>query len=1060
MPARRRASPYPRFGRRLFAAALFAGSLSQSLPAAAQQAAFVVGSVVDATTREPLANIRIIATSPSLPGEQAAISDARGHYFIGQLPPGEYTLRATPTVYKSASLTGITLRGGATVRVDMPLVLIDSEAGLERPHPPRAFTIDIGSPAVAVPITKPFAARLPLGEPGALKGFAQSSFEQPALIAPGAFNDPYGVSLSGASSPENRYAIDGLSVSDPAFGLLATPLPMEFASEIRVLTGGISPALGRFTGGAIEVTTKSGGNEIHGSLWTSVTPGAFEGSRTEIPRAPSTIQTSSELSSTRRFGVELGGPILRDRLWFYAGLSPFSTRHNLKRSLFRLVPDATGSLAADAPREPIPAATKTYYADQRGLQYIGKLTYQITDDTRAALSVFGSQETSGGDGSFGLNPLSGQIEVADITGAFSSIANTFHTGTNGASLRLSSAIPALGLHVDGGAGWHHTKRSIRAADGTSLGSGEGLASVAQVTYRRSPQFNIDSHGIEDFERVPGDVCKTVPQPFDSNPMGRTTCPVPLYTLGGPGLLDESALNRYQGNIVVTAFFHALGRHAARAGADLEIATYIHREGFSGGRQLRESLSGSSFLDTRFGYPSSQPRMPVTLDSIESESISTSPGGFLQYDWTIAGAVTLSAGLRFDAQQLSGSNGDLALPFQLSPRIGAIYDITNAGRSRLFANFARYNENVPLHLADRNFPGQPRIQGAYGDSCDPSTPAGQSSNACTGTSNLVPIGPQGTASEFWPVLDNGRRTDIDGDISPQSLNEIVLGGELEIVQGARAGLYYTRRWMNTIIEDASLDDGATFVLVNPGRGRASDFPEATRDYDAFTASIEKDFSDGWLARATYTASHLRGNYPGLFRPETGQLSPNITSEFDLPSLVQNRDGPLPGDRTHRILLFGAKDLRVARWLIATLGASYRAASGAPTNYLGSHFAFGAGETFILSRGSGERLPWTHSIDARLAASFQLGGRRALIIEADIWNIFNFQAATAVDENYTFADVSPVLGGSPESIDCNLPFCPLLYSDGTPFNPIDRNPNFGKPTAYQPPRAVRISARLEF
>jgi hypothetical protein len=104
--------------------------------------------------------------------------------------------------------------------------------------------------------------------------------------------------------------------------------------------------------------------------------------------------------------------------------------------------------------------------------------------------------------------------------------------------------------------------------------------------------------------------------------------------------------------------------------------------------------------------------------------------------------------------------------------------------------------------------------------------------------------------------------------------------------------------------------------------------------------------------------------GLFRPETGQLDPNINSDFDLQSLLLNRTGYLPGDTRHALKMFVAGEIPLPSNQAIQLGGSFRASSGTPTNYLGSHFLYGPDEAFILPRGSGQRLPWTFRIDTNI------------------------------------------------------------------------------------------------
>src|SRR5262249_39998172 len=154
---------------------------------------------------------------------------------------------------------------------------------------------------------------------------------------------------------------------------------------------------------------------------------------------------------------------------------------------------------------------------------------------------------------------------------------------------------------------------------------------------------------------------------------------------------------------------------------------------------------------------------------------------------------------------------------------------------------------------------------------------------------------------------------------------------------------------------------TFFIGNPGEGMARDFPKAVRDYDAMTLHFTKIFTDEWLAQMSYTLSYLRGNYAGLFRPETGQLGPNINSDFVLQSLIPNRTDPLPDDRRHQIKVFVAKDWRITpkQWVLT--GFRTTAHSGEPTSTLGSHDLYGLDEVYILERGSQTRLPWNYRAD---------------------------------------------------------------------------------------------------
>jgi hypothetical protein len=405
---------------------------------------------------------------------------------------------------------------------------------------------------------------------------------------------------------------------------------------------------------------------------------------------------------------------------------------------------------------------------------------------------------------------------------------------------------------------------------------------------------------------------------------------------------------------------------------------------------------------------------------------------------------------------------LSLPNQWSPRLGAIYDFTQQGRSKVFASYARFYESVPLDLVDRSFPGERRIGSthAFQDNpaagitgCDPRDPS-QQRIECRRESSRIITGAPYDPNQRWANI-GGDKVPVDPETQPQSTDEIVFGGEYEILANGRIGASYTRRWLNNAIEDMSRDDGQTYFIGNPGSGFATDFPKAERNYQSFTLYFNKAFADLWLAQVSYTFSSLQGNINGLFNPETQQLDPNINSDFDLVSLLPNRYGPLRGDRSHQFKAFGAKEFVLSGNMSINLGLTYRFSSGPPVNYLGSHPTYGTGEAYILPRGSGGRMAGVHNVDARLGFNYRASKDILLSIGVDVFNVFNFQDEIARDENYTLADVQPIPGGTVGDLPGKL-----RYADGTPFSSEDINPNFNKPIAYQAPRSIRIGAKVSF
>jgi hypothetical protein len=1053
---------------------------------AQQGAAVLTGTIVDASNKQPIGDVVVTVTSPALQGEQTVVTDNSGLYRIPDLPPGVYTLRADKEKFKPYSREGITLRADSTIRMNAEL-LPEALKAEEVTVVARAPTVDVGSSSTGMNIGQDFTRRIPVAGPSQ-KGSGTRSFEAVAEAVPGARDDRFGTSISGTTSPENNYVLDGTSVGNTAYGLLGTPLSIEFVKELNVISGGYMPEYGRSTGGILNAVSKSGSNEFHGGAFMFYTPGALEGTRKVVQRAGQTVVTLPSLGYIGDVGADVGGPIQKDKLWFYFGVDFARTQYTLGRQLqeFRLnaagdglyTDPTTGFQVGDA----IPGTYKTYTADSNTIQAIGKLTYAINADNQLTLTLLTSPTFAGGSGKYSVDPRTGLYEsdprtTSGLAGALTALAHKRTDTAYDASLKWSSAFNNKRVLLDTTVGWHHQDTNVMPSDGTDPGSSSGLAGTPLYIWRRSA-------GAAGFHNIAEpQFGENVPPGYCDNPMVNR-CPVQTYNTGGPGFLDKATLDRYQARSILTLLFQGGGHHVVKAGVDLEYMAYKHTKAYSGVIAYRERPNGAAWDDYR-GYSFLVgPDDAVLLPKVDLTTNSITPGAFVQDSWSIVDKVTLNAGIRYDAQFLYNAAGErsLSLPNEWSPRIGVIYDPTQEGRAKLFANYARFYESVPLDLADRALSSEPQVSSRH--------PAALAGTPCaTGPQPPGGIGPcVGSQLTRFPASPNTKYTTlgagaetIDPDIKPQASDEFVVGGEYEVIKDGRVGASYTKRWMKHVIEDMSRDEATTYFLGNPGEGIAKDFPKATRDYDAVTLYFSKIFADEWLGEVSYTWSHLRGNLAGLFRPETNQLDPNINSDFDLISLLANREGDLPGDRRHQIKLFGAKDWGLTPEHHVTTGLGIRAHSGEPTNYLGSHNIYGLDEVFILPRGSGDRTPWVFSSDLNLGYRFNIDKDKTVAATIDIFNLFNFQAATSTDSRYTTANVLPIPGGStanlPQNVGnppiktCNPPSmggnCTLRNDDGTPFasgtaaNPNGQvNPNYGNVTDYQPPRQFRFGLRMTF
>jgi hypothetical protein len=1029
----------------LLAAAFWLSLFLAPLASAQQGAAVLRGRIEDAASGAAVVDAVVTVTSPNLQLEEIAVTDKTGTYRIQNLPPGVYTLRVERESYQPYAHEGLDLHADSTIQLDAALLpeMLEAEEIVVVGKTP---TVDVGSSAIGLNITSELLSAVPLSMPGS-KGAAARSFESVADMTPGAQSDTFGVSFLGSSSPENRYLLDGLSVSNATYGVLATPLSIDFIKEVSVLSGGYLPEYGRSTGGILNAITKSGSNEFHGSTFINIAPGGLEGPRNTPFREGDSIVTLPQLNHIADIGADIGGPIVRDKLWFYLGLDFARTRYDVRRSLRRqlFASDGTPELdSAGNPRwEGIPGTERTWAAEQTMLQGVGKLTWTVNNAHRLDLTLNGVYPRSGGDGNYGISPLTGLPLLGNenrLNGTYEAIAHRYSGNSTNAILKWSAELnDKKNAFLDTWVGWHNASGGRLPSDGSAIGSSSGLAGISNVWWLRP------GHSITDFERVPGGACDA---PLN-NPMA-VPCPVSDYHTGGPEFIDKQIMNRFQARSIFTSLFEGFGHHILKLGIDSELQIHDGQRAYTGARDYVEYPDFDIFLDGRvYGYLTG-PDQPVVLDSIQSTTRSLSLGGFVQDSWNINDMVTVNLGVRYDAQFMYGPNGGLAMALtnQWSPRAGIVYDPTQTGRAKLYTNFARYFESVPLRMLDRYLSGEPLLLAARDPSmCNPLDPA-QQKNECLDAA--IPLAGS-TPNAIYDGFSSSTSV-IDPALRSPSTDEFVLGGDYEIMEDGRLGLAYTKRWLNDTIEDMSRDGGSTFFFGNPGRGIARDFPSAIRRYDAFHLQFSKRLSHGWIGQASYTLSWLRGNYSGLFRPEDQQFDPHQSADFDIKDLYTNRVGPLPGDRRHFIKLFGAKQIDLPPGFGYVMpGLAVRAYSGDPTSLLGAWGPY-IDNVYVEPRGSGERLPWTASIDLRLAYGIRFDKDRTISLTLDVFNLFNFQSIAARDERYTASDVRAVQGGRASD---------LTNADGSPFDPTtQRNPNFGQATAYQAPRIFRFGLKGTF
>ena len=306
-----------------------------SLPeaAAAQTTATLTGRVLDGSGGV-LPGATITARHSQTGLQRSAVSDAQGRYTLASLTPGSYEVHAELPGFRPLRRTGITLSLAQTAVVDLTL----SVGGVAEAVTVRAeaSAVNARTGELSYLVAEQAIEHLPLNG---------RNYTDLALLQPGVVAYPHrdggsvvahglGISVNGQDPRSNVYLLDGTLLNDmtngPAGSAAGTSLGIETVQEFRVETNAYGAEFGRMSGGQINVLTKAGSNQLRGS--------AYEFHRNDAMDAKNYFDVTGKPPFKRnQYGGAAGGPLQRDRLFFFAGYEALKER--LGRTITSTVPD-------------------------------------------------------------------------------------------------------------------------------------------------------------------------------------------------------------------------------------------------------------------------------------------------------------------------------------------------------------------------------------------------------------------------------------------------------------------------------------------------------------------------------------------------------------------------------------------------------------------------------------------------------------------------------------------------------------------------------------------------
>jgi len=945
------------------------------------------------TVKDPsggaIAKATVEVASPALIGVKKADTDVAGAFRFVNLPPGKYTVTISAAgfhTYKDANVDllvghtpelSVVMQVGAvteTVEVAAEASLVDPTQSKVQTNIPTQNLMDLPTQSL--------------------------SFQSVIQFAPGARSEPLqgGYQINGASNSENAYLVEGQETASIMDGHSQANVPMDFIQEVQVKTNGFEAEYGGALGGVVNVISKHGSNEWHGSIFTYYNSDRFNAApnpnQIRNPQYAANYGGNKRLDQPLEYyypnkdhsrivdpGFTLGGPFVRDRLWVFVSAAP--DFNNLARTVNFTYPGAVGARTFHD-------TINTYYSTAR-------LDYLATQKIR----LYGSWQYNYQRGTGTSLP-----GADDIHGQFNSVAST-----NPDNFNSSIGFVAPNLLYNTGADITISPTVVattRFGYFTYNNEDRGKPTGIQYTYRDTnyPYSTGNAPAPTGTTALNGAV---LPSQF-VNSTGYTS-------IGANSQTQFDLWQRYTLNQDLSFFKSWHGTHNFKVGYGFQHATDNTLNGYntadvyvaynvqydpvtSGGKANCAKIVSTNLAQYgKAGGNADGTACQGLWGTVNIRDVSTGGkvGGwnhsfYVQDAWTVGRYLTLNLGLRLDKENLPSydkTTGYQGISFgwgdKVAPRLGAAYDVLHNGKLKVFGSFGYFYDIMKYNLPQGSFGGQ------YWHDCvyaiddpnylaiipqrdmsanhTPYCPATGGGSPATGSvpnarfiENVDYREPANAPSQIGSLGATGL---IDPNLKPMKQHVITFGAAWEITRNWVFEPTYTRTRLDRTIEDSGVitADGEIYYIVNPGFGVNSSVPncsgcpknpKAVRDYDGIEFRVTRRFADNFFGVFSYTYSRLYGNYSGLTATDVsdgiGRNGANTDRAFDEPFMSFDAhgnviNGPLPTDRPHTVKINAYYTPKLGKFN-PTLGIFQQIYSGTP---LSSYMSVAGAPVFVEGRG---------------------------------------------------------------------------------------------------------------
>ena len=577
-------------------------------------------------------------TGVRLQGTRTAVTGADGRYRFLSLVPGDYTVTARLDGFASAQKKAtVTLDALTTANIPMTVaasadVVVTGEAPL----------IDVSSTTAGSNYAGKVIDKLPLPS----RNYADIVFTQPGVQADNGETQgrSLAISIYGSTSAENSFLIDGVNTTNVIKGIQGKDINNEFVQEVEVKTSGYQAEYGRNTGGVVNVITKSGGNEFHGGVFGYYNNLSLAADQKNLVTAPysetgnSQTTTITTKNTRSEGGLDLGGFMVKDRVWFFAAYDRVITGTDIQ-------PTSGAATGIDFPA--------TYTQNKYSL----KLTLNLAPNTTLQGVYFSDHQSQVGTistnpQSFNPNATQGRIDV----------------GGPDYGARLNQLFGASGI-LTLAYGQHADRYEIKPT---------GLDVVQIVDETTAPT----DFGSFDYIGGYGPVFGTVSNNHSSRQSGAASFTGYVgnheFKVGGDYEKVATAGSSYftGGQVVVIRACTQAGNRTCDPG---QAPLWTNFQGYT----------YPVFYQHNF-YSANEDPASVIRDA-PFDTPTKRYSAYVQDQWRVAPNLTLNFGLRYDTESLY--NGLQQVAFKLTdewaPRLGVTWDFMRDGTSKLYASAGRF-----------------------------------------------------------------------------------------------------------------------------------------------------------------------------------------------------------------------------------------------------------------------------------------------------------------------------------------------------------------------------------